>query len=287
MIAQTGVGAVTVVNLDLRGAGGVNLLTNPNTVSGSLAASTNNQDFHFVNSTNITLGTVDGQSGINAGTGSAGMRANGSAILNGLGAGIDVTAAALGINGVGLGTLASSLTFAVGSLATVSGNSAQFLASADTTNINFLSGGTGGIVLTGGTFALAGNNQISATAPVRLAGATLNVGAFSNSLTALTLSASSTLSILINSFSAGNFGNLTVSQFGYNLQNATLNLTLKAGFVPPPSGSVITLIHNANNAAVLGTFAGLPEGTVFVVGGFSFRISYLGNGSHDVTLTKV
>jgi hypothetical protein len=288
-MGQSGLGAVTVVNLDLQVAGGAVLVTNSNTVSGSLAGTTNNKPLLFTNSTTLTLGTVDGQSGINVGSSSAGLRADNSAILSGLAGGTDVTAGSLGLNGVGgLGQLINPLVLAVGSLTTKSGNAAQFLTSVGTTMINNFNSGTGGIVLTGGTFALSGNNVISSTTPLRLgSGATLNTGAFSNTFAALTFAATSTLGILINSFSPGDFGSLTVNQFGYSLGNATLNLTLKAGFVPPPSGSVITLIHNANNAGVLGQFAGLNEGAVFTVGGFSFRISYLGNGTHDVTLTKV
>jgi hypothetical protein len=274
------------------------MATNPNTVTGNLAGSTTNAPFNFTNSTALTLGTVDGQSGINIGTGTAGLRANNSAILNGLQAGNAVTAASLGLNGVGgLGTKTKSLTLAVGPagmLTTKSGNAAQFLASAGTTTINNLNAGTQGIVLTGGTFALSGNDQISAISPVRLAGATLDIGAFSNTIASLTLSASSTLAFLINSVSAGNFGNLTVNQFGYNLANASLDLTLKPTFTAP-TGSVITLIRDANNAGTMGTFAGLPEGSTISVRSkvqpydiiASFRISYMGGAGHDVTLTKV
>jgi fibronectin-binding autotransporter adhesin len=170
----------------------------------------------------------------------------------------------------------------------ISGNAPMFLSSFGTTTLygNGLSAGTGGIVLTGGTFALSANNQIAAVSPLRLAGATLDVGAFSNTIAALTLSSSSTLGILVSSFTAGNFGNLTVN--GYlNLGNATLNLTLSPGFSAPGAGTAIVLIRNVSNAAIVAQFAGLPDNSMFTVGSFKFLISYTGGAGHDSTLTSL
>jgi hypothetical protein len=48
-------------------------------------------------------------------------------------------------------------------------------------------------------------------------------------------------------------------------------------------GTIIVLIRNISNAAVVGQFAGLPNNST-LIGGFSFRLSYTG---HDVTLTSL
>jgi hypothetical protein len=55
-------------------------------------------------------------------------------------------------------------------------------------------------------------------------------------------------------------------------------LVLDVTTVPNP-GDVYTLIHAGS---ILGTFAGLPEGTLFMASGQQFRISYQGN---SVTIT--
>jgi len=290
-INETGTGTITVTNLNLRGAAGVNLDTNPNSVTGRLAGSTSNQRFVFVNSGTLTVGTADTQNGINLGSGTGGLRANGSAILNGLSAGNDVTAGKMGLNGMGgLGTSLSPLTLAIGMLNTISGNAPEFLSAAATTTIysTGLNAGTGGIVLTGGTFALSANNLIQSISPVRLAGnATLNVGTFSNTIFALKLIASSTLGIQVNSFSVGHFGQLSVTGPQLLLNGATLNLTLGAGFTKPATGTTIVLIRNIGNAAIVGQFAGHAEGSTITVGGFSFRISYQGGAGHDIALTAL
>src|SRR5439155_18684969 len=54
-----------------------------------------------------------------------------------------------------------------------------------------------------------------------------------------------------------------------NLGGAVLNLA-----VGTPAGTTFTLIDQTVTSPVTGTFAGLPEGTVFSRGGRSFRISY-------------
>src|SRR5262249_32584925 len=68
-IEQSGTGAVTVTKLAVQGAGGVFLGTNVNTVS-TLAGATNNHDFHELNTSDLSTGTVDGVSGINTGASS-------------------------------------------------------------------------------------------------------------------------------------------------------------------------------------------------------------------------
>ena len=65
-VSQTA-GALTVTNLAVQGAGGVDLAANPNTVT-TLAASAGPESFDFTNTPSLTVGTVDGVIGIKAGS---------------------------------------------------------------------------------------------------------------------------------------------------------------------------------------------------------------------------
>jgi len=67
-----------------------------------------------------------------------------------------------------------------------------------------------------------------------------------------------------------------------NLGSATLGGTL--GF-SPPNGTSFTIINNDGGDAVIGTFAGLPEGSTVVLGGQGFKVSYVGGTGNDVVLT--
>ncbi len=66
-----------------------------------------------------------------------------------------------------------------------------------------------------------------------------------------------------------------------NLGGATLSGTV--GF-SPALGASFTIINNDGADAVIGTFAGLPEGATVVLGGQSFKISYVGGSGNDVVL---
>ncbi len=70
------------------------------------------------------------------------------------------------------------------------------------------------------------------------------------------------------------------------LTGATLSGTLDTGFTPTV-GTVFTIINNDGTDAVIGTFAGLPEGSVTTIGGLPFQVSYVGGDGNDVTLTAV
>src|SRR5881296_1621716 len=69
-----------------------------------------------------------------------------------------------------------------------------------------------------------------------------------------------------------------------NLGGATLSGTL--GF-SPPNGTSFTIINNDGGDAVIGTFAGLPEGSTVVLSGQSLQISYVGGTGNDVVLSVV
>ena len=68
----------------------------------------------------------------------------------------------------------------------------------------------------------------------------------------------------------------------------TLSLTL--GFAPV-TGQVLTLVNNTGSSPIIGTFTGLPEGSLLGAsyGGntYSFAISYTGGDGNDITLTRV
>lgn len=68
------------------------------------------------------------------------------------------------------------------------------------------------------------------------------------------------------------------------LAGATLSLSL--GYVPA-SGTTYTVISNDGSDAVIGTFSGLPEGSLLIVGATTFRISYVSGTGNDVVLTAV
>jgi hypothetical protein len=69
-----------------------------------------------------------------------------------------------------------------------------------------------------------------------------------------------------------------------SLGNATL--TVVPSFSAPVSiGQQFIIINNDSADAVTGTFNGHPEGSLFTVGGYTFRISYVGGTGNDVVLT--
>ena len=81
---------------------------------------------------------------------------------------------------------------------------------------------------------------------------------------------------------AGLFDQLNV-QGSVNLSNAALTLTVN--FIPA-SPTAITIIANDGVDAVLGTFAGLPQGAVVLVTDFiRATISYTGGTGNDVVIT--
>jgi VCBS repeat-containing protein len=73
---------------------------------------------------------------------------------------------------------------------------------------------------------------------------------------------------------------------GLTLDGTPLSLQLDAGYAPH-LGDQLTLVDNDGTDAVVGTFAGLPEGAPMFLGGVLFRISYVGGTGNDVVLTRV
>jgi hypothetical protein len=71
--------------------------------------------------------------------------------------------------------------------------------------------------------------------------------------------------------------------FGFSSPSLQPNVS---GFVPY-AGQVIVLIDNDGVDAVVGTFAGIPEGFTLAIGAFSYRVSYVGGDGNDVTLLSL
>ncbi len=63
-----------------------------------------------------------------------------------------------------------------------------------------------------------------------------------------------------------------------------ISVTQLPGSTPDP-GFTCTIITNDGNDVVIGTFDGLPEGSLVQGGGIGYRISYAGGDGNDVTLT--
>jgi hypothetical protein len=53
------------------------------------------------------------------------------------------------------------------------------------------------------------------------------------------------------------------------------------------AGAVFTVINNTGNAPISGTFANLPDRTVFPSGGNIYFANYEGGSGNDLTLTVV
>ncbi|PYP08808.1 MAG: hypothetical protein DMD59_11065 [Gemmatimonadetes bacterium] len=94
-------------------------------------------------------------------------------------------------------------------------------------------------------------------------------------------SGSPTFVVELNGTTAGSgYDQLSVTGT-VNLSGAALTGTM--GF-SPPTGTTFTIINNDGADAIVGTFAGLPEGSTVVLSGQSLTISYVGGTGNDVVL---
>jgi fibronectin-binding autotransporter adhesin len=141
---------------------------------------------------------------------------------------------------------------------------------------------TGGTTVSSGT--LGGGGKIGSLAVK--SGATLAPSTTTTQILStgsVTFSAGSTFAVTLNGTTAGTgYDQLSVAG-RVKLAGATLNLTL--GFTPA-IGNTFTLIQNDGTDAVVGTFAGLPQGATLTLGGMTFQISYVGGTGNDVVLTR-
>jgi hypothetical protein len=100
------------------------------------------------------------------------------------------------------------------------------------------------------------------------------------------LAAGGTLEIEIN-------GTVVGTQYDQVKLPSTANTVTLAGtlsIVAAPglaTGTTFTILDNAGNSAVSGTFAGLPQNAEFLEDGQWWRISYTGGTGNDVVLTRI
>jgi len=119
------------------------------------------------------------------------------------------------------------------------------------------------------------------------AGGTVAPGASAGELSTgeLAFAAGATLAVEIGGTALAQFDRLDANGI-VTLGGATLDVAFIDGFAPA-RGDSFTIIDNDSLLAVVGTFAGLPEGAVFDVAGTQFAITYVGGDGNDVVLTAL
>jgi len=123
---------------------------------------------------------------------------------------------------------------------------------------------TGPVTATGGLVACEG-------------GGTSQIG----NLTDLTLAAAASLQMAM--YSVTNYGQLNASG---NVNLGGSNLIISFLFTSS-TGNAFTIINKTSGGAVIGTFAGLPEGATFVSSGRTYQITYVGGDGNDVVITDI
>lgn len=161
--------------------------------------------------------------------------------------------------------------------------------------INLISTG-GTLSIPSGTYAgnvdvnkaitVKGIFTVTGTFTVSSPGATLSPGNSPGIINTgnLSLTSGSNLNIEINGNAAGALYDQVNVTGTVNLGGA--NLVASLGY-SPTAGHTYTIVNNDGGDPVTGTFAGLPEGTVFFLGANSFKISYVGGTGNDVVITAV
>jgi Calx-beta domain/FG-GAP-like repeat/Bacterial Ig domain/TLD len=271
--------------------------------------------------TNINLTTGSGNSiafgafSLNAGTGGdVSLTASGSgAITTGNNTGTDLTADDVAVN-AGLGGIGSTTHFLRLAATTITGattgNGDINLVEVDSVTIvasNGLDAGMGTITFGGGTFIVTGS---SATASPVILQSTATLGGTGTVGGTVTLKSGATVAPglspgILNSGSVtfNNGSNFNVEVNGYvagtdydqlnvtgtvSLGDAPGGATLYAsGTISSRSDQPIVLIDNDDADPVIGTFSGLPEGSVITINGIGFTISYSGGSGNDVVLRSV
>ncbi|MCL4207988.1 MAG: hypothetical protein KJ000_36335, partial [Pirellulaceae bacterium] len=139
---------------------------------------------------------------------------------------------------------------------------------------------------TGASGTLTGTGTVHATSPgeLKIYG-TLNPGTLTGPgiLSMGSVSLNGTYAVQIDGTTAGvQYDQLDVT--GTVKLGGSLNVTL--GYTPAVGDSFI-LINNDGSDPVTGTFGGLAEGSLLLVGGGVFQITYTGGTGNDVVLTRI
>jgi autotransporter-associated beta strand protein len=114
-------------------------------------------------------------------------------------------------------------------------------------------------------------------------GADFNVALHSGDVV---LNPSTTFRALLTSVDPGYENHKLQVSGSVNLGGCVLSVDLNGSFQPATNRSFL-IIENDGTDAVLGTFAGLPEGAVFGGDGLPFRLTYVGGTGNDVVITRV
>src|SRR5207247_810296 len=226
----------------------------------------------YSGATTVSAGVLDVQNNTALGATAGATTVAGGAALQLEGSGL-VVAEPVTLNGTGIaggGALRQVANTNTWSGAITLGSAARVNADAGTLTV---SGGitNGGFLLTVGG---AGNTTVSTTVISGTGGLT------KDGTGTVTLRANNTYT---GTTAGSGYDQLNVTG-SVNLGGATLSGTL--GF-SPPNGTSFTIINNDGGDAVIGTFAGLPEGSTVVLSGQSLQISYVGGTGNDVVLSVV
>lgn len=135
----------------------------------------------------------------------------------------------------------------------------------------------------GGSGTVSGSVTVQGTAAVSPGPSSSGTGILRTGN--VTWGSSARFQVQLNGSSAGGgYDQLQVAG-AVDLGGAALDATRLTTFVPP-LGLSLVLIDNEGNAPIAGTFAGLAENAVVVIGGVTFTISYQGGTGNDVVLTE-
>ena len=219
--------------------------------------------------------TFTGTNALNLGTGAVAMSASRQVTVSGstLTVGGVISGATFGLTKLGAGTMTLSGNNTYNGTTTVSRGSLIVNGSQGSSAVS-LNGGT--LSGTGTTGAITSTASGGTLAPGNPAPGILNSGNVNLA------TGSPTFSVALNGTTVGTGYSQQNVTGTVNLTGATLSASL--GYVPT-NGDSYTIIANDSTDAVTGTFSGLPEGTGLVIGGKSFRISYVGGTGNDVVLT--
>ena len=149
-----------------------------------------------------------------------------------------------------------------------------------------------------GSFTTAGGFTVSAGSTLNGSGTddggvsvsgTIEAGANSTTgiltIDNLSFGTGGTLAVQLNGTTSGTGYDQLIVTSSVNLTGASLDVTLGAGF-NPAVGTSFEIISNTGGGGVAGTFTNLPEGSVTMIGGLPFVVSYIGGDGDDVTLTR-
>lgn len=158
--------------------------------------------------------------------------------------------------------------------------------SAGTLLIDGAHSGTGALSVASGA-SLGGSGSVAGAVTV-IAGGTLGAGTTTTAqdLATANLAVAGTLAAQLGgSTAASGYDQLKVTGT-VDLSGATLGASLINSFVPT-EGDRFILVDNDGTDAIVGTFTDLAEGATVTLGGYGFRISYVGGSGNDLVLTAL